>query len=162
MRIENLFHESEINTLSNTVFRLIRSEPELTERNPKEIKRWMQRGHLHVVFANGHVIGFIAKDGLDGEYDEILSWFVKKRFRGKGIGKKLLRKVVEGKNRKYLMSTFQKKVADLVTRFGFKKTQVAKLPLKVAIKYVMKKRLSSIMKHSFQTRSTLMMYDADN
>ena len=161
MRIRSSFHESEIHKISNAVFRLIRSEPELTERKLKEIKMWMRRGYLHVIFKNEDVIGFIGKDRLDDEYDEILSWFIKKRYRGKGMGGKLLRRVVEGKKRKYLVSTFQKKVMDAVTRYGFRKTRVAKLPLRVAIKYVMKKRLSSIMKHSFHTRSTLMIYDTD-
>lgn len=161
MRIKNSFQRAEIHGLSKKVHKLIHSESELTNRKLKKIEKWLERRALFIAFIKDEVIGCVAKDKIDGNFYEITSWFVEKRYRGRGIGKRLLQEAIKEKNMNYVISTFQKKAVKKITKLGFKKTYFSDLPLKIAVRYVMKKNVSSILKHVLKSRSSLMIYHAD-
>lgn len=157
MSIKNSFKNEEINQLSSQIFRLIKSEPKLTNRNFKKIKKWLENGCLLVALENNQVKGFIAKEKVVGSFYVLNSWFVKKKYRWKGLGEKLINQAIKDKRKNYLASIFENKTVERLKKFGFRKTSLTKLPTRVLLKLALNWNLNSILKHLFQTRSTFLI-----
>lgn len=162
MLFKNNFQEEEIYQLSNQVCRLIKNEPQLTNRKLRTIRDWMRSGSLYAILKGNRLIGFIVKERITGNFYEIKSLLVRRKERRKGWGEKLIRETVKEKSANYLISTFQGNIVRKTAKFGFKETTLTKLPLKIALKYVLSKKLISLFKHLFKKRSVLLIKDATN
>jgi len=160
--IRNNFPEKKIYKLATEVYSLIKNEDNLTNRDIKEIRKWLSGGFLYLALINNQIIGFIAREKTINNFYEIKSWFVRKEYRENGIGGKLIKQAIKKEGLNYLMATFQEKIIKRTAKLGFKKTIFTKLSLSVVLKYLSKRNLSSILKHLFKERSVLLIKYAAN
>lgn len=162
MLIRNKFQKKEIDRLSSQVFHLIKNEPKLTNRSLGKIINWMENGFLYIALSGDRVLGFIASEEITDKFHEVKSLLVKKEYRKKGLGDKLMKEAVKEKELNYLISTFQERIVKKAAKLGFKKASFKKLPLKTSLTYILKKNMSSVLKHGFKKRSFLLIKHASN
>ena len=102
-------------------------------RDPNLVRKWFEcnfnaypRMQYFVAELDGKVVGYIAIMSLSREEAKIISFAVRKKFRGKGIGKKLLKAAIErckerGKKKILLEVRVSNFVAqNLYKKMGFK------------------------------------------
>lgn len=100
-------------------------------RNPVyDVYIYVTYCHLLVADIGGKVVGYIAIMDLDRKTSKIVSFAVKREFRGKGIGKRLLSKAIErcrekGRSRMLLEVRVSNYVAqNLYKKMGFRVVEV--------------------------------------
>ena len=157
MLIRNKFQKREYDTLSSQIFHLIRNEPKLTNRSLGEIIKWMDSGFLHIALNGNHILGFIASEKITSNFYEVKSLLVKKRYRGKGLGDKLMKNAVREERMNYIISTFQERIVEKAIGLGFREISFIELPLKTFLRYMSTKNLRSVLKHGFKKRSYLLV-----
>lgn len=162
MLIRNKFQKRKVDRLSKQVFHLIKNEPKLTNRSLGEITKWIEGDSLHIALEGDQILGFIAREKITNNFYEVKSLLVRKEYRRKGLGDKLMEEAVKEKEVNYLISTFQEKIVRKAAKLRFKKTSFIKLPLIISLTYISTKKLGSVLKHGFKKKSYLLVKYASN
>jgi len=161
MQIKNDLSKESVERLSKLVHRMIITEPQLTNRNKRQIFRWILKKQIHIAFHQGKVIGFIVSEPIDTKYSEIKSWYVSPNYRNKQLGIRLLNTATRFAKVNYLLSSFDKSSTEKLYKHNFKIISYTDLPKDTVIRLLLSKRISSIAKHLFTQKSYLLCKHAN-
>lgn len=151
MLITNKIKTEEIPSVSLEIYKIIKSDLNLTDRTLDNIKYLIGKSLFYICFdQNRHVIGFIAKEKIWGNYYEVKSWYVLPKYRGTGLSDKLFLKIIEEGDNNYIAGTFNKKIVKRLKEYRFNTIKLSGLPLRVMLCYLLTRNLGSIRKHIFK------------
>ena len=157
MEIRRSFDQSTAASIANKIYKIISQTRGLTFRKLAYLKKQLENGSVFVMFEKEKLVGFIIKERLFNSYYEIKSWYVIPKFRKKGIGRLLLKKVTSSRNDKYLMASFYDNPIKIALKEGFRKVTLLQLPFSLTVKFLLSRSSKSIIKHVFHRKSTLLV-----
>lgn len=157
IKLTRQFEKKNIQDLVNKIYRYIRQDPQLTTRSRRIIRKWFLAQEIFCAFENGKLLGFIAVEYICDNYFELKSWYVVADRRGKDIGEKIFKTAISDRSKTFIGVTFQRDIISRLHEFGFEQLSIHKLPLIVAYRYIMSRKLTSVLKHFFKKRSTLLI-----
>lgn len=161
MEIKNRFNELELKEIAQQIHDTIESEQLLTSRTLASIRGLLRANNCYISLEKNDILGFISQKNISDQVVELQSWYVVPSRRNQKIGSKLLQKAINDTTKVYLASTFSPKIAETLHEFGFIYTKLHKLPLHIALKYLSERRITSVIKHLFKTKSYLLIKNAN-
>jgi N-acetylglutamate synthase-like GNAT family acetyltransferase len=100
-------------------------------------------------------IGFLLSHELSDDCVELQSLWVDKRYRNRGIAKRLIVNVTQKKNKKYIIGLVQSFLSLELIKLGFRKVDASFIPLRVLFRYVMRKSFIEIFNFIKKSESAL-------
>jgi hypothetical protein len=158
MDILNSFPQDKVSDVAGQIFTYIQNEPELTNRSLHYIENLLRKKSFYVMMgAKKHIVGFIAKEKLAGNYYELKCWYIIPSERKKRLSEKIFLAAIQDKKHIYVGVTFQKEIVDKLKQYGFRKISLINLPPLVLFKYLSTRQWRSIIKHLFVRKSYLII-----
>lgn len=145
MRIDNSYKDVEVSDLTKTIKKGISSFWYLAQRSKAEIQDWINNKYLYLIFEDEDLAGFVVKQPITDNFWEINSLFIYKKYRGAGMAVKAVFRLTRKKGN-YVAASYNKKAVKTFERAGFRRVRIYELPLKVIIKYLLTRKISSVIR----------------
>ncbi|MDC0449182.1 GNAT family N-acetyltransferase [bacterium] len=141
----------------NEIFRILSNSSDLTTRSLEELERLNSEENIFIEFSDdGEIAGFITRERIHNNYFEVKSLFIKNKFRKQGIATKLISRSTEDENEIYISSIFTTHMVKILIDCGYEKANYFQLPFLIMIKFIGKKKVSSLFK-ALNKKSWLML-----